>query len=307
MRGCAIAVVLALTASAAAEPAPGDRLDGTGDAGALFVRGRELKTAGRLAEACELFDRSYQLDPAPGTGLNLADCFELRGQLRRAWELFDRVARDPANGASRVQLARKRAEALTAKLATVIVTLHDPRAAGLTIQLGDRALVPAPEIRVVVEPGDVELVATRPGQPAFTAALRAVAGATVAVDVPALRAPAPGGRRRLGYLTGGLAAAGTIGLGVSLGFALAAVSANHDAFRHGCAQAPAGVVCTGADGPRLIHLAGTRADLATGFAIGGAALVGAAAVVLVTAPRDTVRVAPITGDGALGLGMVGRF
>jgi len=310
MRRLAIAVVLALTASAAAGPTgatgpgdPGATPGDPGEAGALFVRGRELKSAGRLAEACELFDRSYQLDPAPGTGLNLADCFEQRGQLRRAWELFERLARDPAGGASRVQLARKRADALIAKLATVIVTLRDPIAVGLSIQLGDQALAPAPEIRAVIAPGDVELVATVPGQPAFTAALHAGAGETVSVEVPALGA----GRRRLGYLTGGLATAGAIGLGISLGFAIAAVRANDDAFGRGCAHTPAGVVCTGAEGPRRIHLAGTRADLATGFAIGGAVLVGAAAAVFLTAPRETVRVAPISGDGALGLGMVGRF
>jgi hypothetical protein len=66
-------------------------------------------------------------------------------------------------------------------------------------------------------------------------------------------------------------------------------------------------MCTGVDGPRLIHLAGARADLATGFAIGGAVLVGAAAAVFFTAPRESVRVAPIAGGGALGLGLACQF
>jgi phosphotransferase system glucose/maltose/N-acetylglucosamine-specific IIC component len=56
-----------------------------------------------------------------------------------------------------------------------------------------------------------------------------------------------------------------------------------------------------------VEQAGHRADIATGFAIGGAALVAAAAAVYFTAPRETVQVAPIATGRALGLGVVGRF
>jgi len=55
-------------------------------------------------------------------------------------------------------------------------------------------------IRDLIEPRDVEIVATVPGRPAFRTTLHATAGATVAVDVPALAAPAeppaPGPPRR---------------------------------------------------------------------------------------------------------------
>jgi hypothetical protein len=54
-----------------------------------------------------------------------------------------------------------------------------------------------------------------------------------------------------------------------------------------------------------IDRAGRRADLATGFAVGGALLAGAAAAVFLTAPRETI-VAPIAA-GAVGIGVVGRF
>jgi hypothetical protein len=310
MRGLAIAMVLVLTGTAGAQPVSSG--DGMGDqAAVLFVRGRELKQAGRISEACELFDRSYRIDPAPGTALNLADCLELQGEVRRAWELFDHVARNPQNGPARVQLGRQRADALMIKLATVIVALGDPRAVGLVVRLGDRELSPAPSIRVITEPGELALVATVPGQPAFTAAVHAVAGAAVSVDVPALHDAATLRRRRLRYFAGGIGAVGLASLGVSLGFAIAARRANDDAFDHGCAHTPGGVVCTAGgdgvnDGKRLLHLAGARADLATGFAIGGAALVGAATTVFLSA-RETAAVAPIAGAHALGLGIVGRF
>jgi len=301
MRWLAIALVLARAASASAQPADAS------EAARLFARGRELRTAGQTAEACALFEHSYQLDPATGTALNLADCLEERGELRRAWQLFDRVARDPENAAGRVELARRRADAVLARLATVVIALADPTAAGLAIRIGDQPVIPASAIRVVVAPGDVVVTASAPGQPGFATTLHAAAGETVTATIPALVAPEARGRRRFRALAGGLGAAGVVGIGVSLGFGFAARRANDDAFGRGCAHTPGGVVCTGVDGPRLIHLAGARADLATGFAIGGAVLVGAAAAVFLAAPRESVRVAPIAGGGALGLGLACQF
>src|SRR5687768_2817074 len=95
MRWCAIATVLAVTGIAVAEPT------GATEASAIFQEGRELARQGRVAEACQLFAKSYELDPALGTALNLADCLERQGQLRRAWELFDVVARSSQNVQSR--------------------------------------------------------------------------------------------------------------------------------------------------------------------------------------------------------------
>lgn len=312
MRGLALALVLAVARVASAEPP--EPVDSS-EAAQLFLRGRELVKLGQRAEACELFDRSYKLDPAPGTGINLAVCLEQQGQLRRAWELFDRVARSSPNVQSRVTLARQRADALVKRLAVVVVVLGGPIAPGLEVRLGDRELtvVPSePRIRAVVEPGFVELVAAAPGQPAYKATVNAVEGAEVTAEVPPLVALQRSAVRV--YVAGGLGAVGVAGLGVSLGFALAARDANQAAFDHGCARTPAGVVCTAKPGEinqggRLIHLAGTRADIATGFAIAGAAVVVAAAVVFVVSrePADAVQVAPLASAEALGVGIAGRF
>jgi hypothetical protein len=321
MRGIAMAPALAIVlpialasgGRAAAEPA--ESTDTT-EAAQLFLRGRELLKQGRRAEACELFENSYKIDPALGTGVNLAVCLEQKGQLRQAWELFDKVARSSPNVQSRVQLARQRADALVKRLAIVIIKLGDPRPAGLAIRLGERELTILPgadQIREVVEPGYVELVATAPGQPELKTTVNAIAGAEVWADVPplaALRVQTRRSHRAIG-LAGGLGAAGVASLGISLGFALAARRAQDDAFDHGCTHTSRGVVCTGpADGVnqggRLIHLAGARADLATGFAIGGAVLFGAAATVFAIS-RESVQVAPIAAHHALGIDLVARF
>jgi len=308
MRGFAIATVLAVTQIAVAEPVAATDETST-DATAIFNQARVLAKDGRFDEACVLFARSYELDPGLGTAVNLADCLERKGQLYRAWVLFDLVARSSQNVQSRARLARQRADTLMAKLATVIVTLHEPDAPGLAIRIGDHQVAPAAEIRDLVEPRDVEIVVTLPGRPAFRARLHAVAGATASIDIPAFAGleVQEGAARRLRsrvYLADGIGAVGVVGLGVSIGFAIAARRQYTAALDGDCEQ----------DTPLLqlrcrqaIESAGHRADIATGFAIGGAVLVAAAAAVYFTAPRESVQLAPITTGRALGLGIVGRF
>jgi tetratricopeptide (TPR) repeat protein len=308
MRGLAIALVVAVLGTADAEPVD------TTEAGRIFLQARDLARLGRFDEACELFTRSYSLDPGLGTAVNLADCLERQGQLRRAWALFDVVARNSQNNASRARLARQRADALLARLATVIVKLHDPHTAGLEVRIGDRDETPAAEIRALIEPRELEVVATAPGRPPFRTVLHVMAGQVVVAEIPAFgalpgdaAASSPARRRRSRvYLAGGLVSAGALGLAGSLALALVAKRTYDSAFDRDCHHTPDGVVCMGA-GAATIARAGTRADLATGFAIGGALLVGAAAAVFFTAPAETVQVTPIATGQALGLGVSGRF
>jgi hypothetical protein len=311
MRFLAIATVLAATRIASAEPGG---VDDTTAASAAFQRGRDLAKLGRYTEACVEFARSYEIDPALGTAVNLADCLERQGQLYRAWELFDLVARSSSSVQSRARLARARADALLARSATVIVTLRDPGARGLAIRIGEHAVTPVPQIRDLVEPRDVEIVATVPGRPAFRTTLHAAAGATVTVDVPALSAavepaaPAePRRRRSFVYLAGGLGAAGAAGLGASLIIGMAARSDYHAALGRECLP---GNTLDDA-GFRLcrarVDRAGTRADHATELAVAGGVLAAAAAAVYLAAPREALQLTPVATGRELGLGVAGRF
>jgi tetratricopeptide (TPR) repeat protein len=308
MRFLAIATVLAAARIAAA--GPGD----PGEASAAFQRGRDLAKLGRYTEACGEFGKSYELDPALGTAVNLADCLERQGQLYRAWELFDLVARSSPNVQSRARLARARADALAARLATVIVTLHDPAARGLAVRIGEHAVTPAREIRDLVEPRDIEIVATVPGRPAFRTTLHPTAGATLTVDVPALSAPdepgepgEPRRRRSFVYLAGGLGAAGAAGLGAALVVGLGARSDYRAALARECL--PASTVDDA--GYRLcrarVDRAGARADHATELAVAGAVLGAAAAAVFLAAPREALQLTPVATGRELGLGIAGRF
>jgi len=295
----ALAMMVAVTQIAVAAP-------GESEAGAMFQEARELAKQGRFAEACQLFAKSYERDPALGTAVNLADCLEREGKLRRAWELFDTVARNSQNVQSRAKLARQRADALAARLATVVVTMHEPRPAGLAVRIGEREVAPAAEIRDMIEPRDIEVVATAPGWPTYRTTLHAMAGSTVTADIPAFARTGGGRRRSRVYLAAGIGAAGLVGLAAAGGFALSAKQTYDGAFPDDCMHTPGGAVCNIA-GRAATDRAGRRADIATGLSIGGAVLAAVGVAVYLTAPSETVQVAPLAGARELGIGVVGHF
>src|SRR5690349_7303416 len=91
----------------------------------LFEQGRELAKAGNYAGACSKFAKSLELDRAPGTLLNYADCHEHLGHLAEAWRLFDEAAvvSQAENNAERAKFARERAQALVPKTSTIVVRI----------------------------------------------------------------------------------------------------------------------------------------------------------------------------------------
>src|SRR5687767_13359678 len=76
-----LAVLAALTA-----PTPASA--GNSAAEQLFREGRRLAKEGKLAEACDAFERSDQLEPRVGALLNLAACRESQGRIVTAYTLF---------------------------------------------------------------------------------------------------------------------------------------------------------------------------------------------------------------------------
>lgn len=320
MRRLAVVVACALaSAPAHAQPSAGDATE----ASKHFQAGRDAIKANRIDEACALFAHSYQLDPALGTALNLADCVERQGHLARAWRLFDLVARESSAVPSRAKFARGRADALKPRLATLLVHVHEPGVPGLALDIAGERVAAGAELRALVDPGAVELVASAPGRATFRATVHVVANDMSVVEIPALASrsaptptptPAPVAapaqdtriRRSRLWLAGGVGAGGALGLGAALGFAISARRIYDGAFDADCRDTARGIACT-ARGNATIARAGDRADLATGFAIGGAVLVAAGAALYFTAPRDTVQVAPVATRDGLGLGIAGQF
>lgn len=321
------------------------RADNVADALKLFEEGKALRDEGKWAEACDKFSKSNALNRKPGVQLNLGECAERDNQFRRAWLLYDDAAREydrtradadaklaatPTDEEAKVEsaraiagakLARERADALSPKLAKVIVRVAEPRTDGLSVRIGDRAVPPAAAIVELLDAGTVVITASAPGRTPFTIEAKAVAGKQVEVDVPAL-APLGGGgggggdpvadkpkrkasRVRLAF---GLGGGGALLLVVSGAVALKARSDYNTAEKQCTRDADNNLVC----GPELakeIDSAGTKADIATAVGIvGGLALAGAV-VVYFTAPREGVAVTPmvVSWPSGGGIAISGRF
>ena len=206
---------------------------------ALFQQGTELMAAKQYAKACEKFEGSHELDPALGTTLRLADCYDRSGKTASAWAMF----RDAASIAhrraelDRQQIANERAADLEKRLSKIVLKVDAKnRPADLEIRLNG-SLIPRTtwDAPIPVDPGRQRVEASAPGRVAWSGALDIAEGTRVAtLDVPALDpkgpeleahaaatlgqpsatgadAPAPRGsaQRAMGYVTGGL---GVVGL-----------------------------------------------------------------------------------------------
>jgi hypothetical protein len=119
-----------------------------GAADAEFKRGKALMAEGKIAAACDAFDRSQALEANVSTMLNQANCREKNNQLATAHKLFTQAAiqTDRSSDVATVQLhnvALDRAAKLGARVS--VVTLDIPAAArvpGLTIKQGSAVLDP---------------------------------------------------------------------------------------------------------------------------------------------------------------------
>jgi hypothetical protein len=92
---------------------------------ALFRKGRDLMAGGNYAEACPKLAESQRLDPAVGTLLNLASCYEKNDQLASAWVTYTEAATaaQKGNQRDRVKLARSKVAELEPKLPTLTIVV----------------------------------------------------------------------------------------------------------------------------------------------------------------------------------------
>jgi hypothetical protein len=164
---------------------------------ALFAEGRRLMAAHDYGAACPKFADSQALDPAPGTALNLATCYERAGKLASAWAAF-KTAQASAEGAGQ----RDRAAAAKKKVADL-----EPHVSRLTIAVPPSSRVPGLEVRCDEEPvrdaewgvsvprdgGGHDIQARAPGKRTWSSHVELKdRGQTLDVEVPLLEdAPAP--------------------------------------------------------------------------------------------------------------------
>ncbi len=200
-----IAAMLAMPCVAHAEPAGVERAD------ALFQEGRAAVRQGNWEKACPDFAESLNLDPAPGTRINLGECEERANHLVSAFELYERAARELAPEDPRLPIARMRAAAVDARVPRLIVP------SSVTVRVDGDPTPRRGEIRL--DPGRHALVVLDSSERSYTFVLAASERYTVAPKAPpeaVQTSQAMPARRVAGYAIGGSGVA-AIATGLVLG------------------------------------------------------------------------------------------
>jgi hypothetical protein len=181
---CALVFAGWLAFPAPAQASPEESLR----AESLFRSGKEAYQRGEFSSACPRLAESQRLEPAGGTLLALALCYEGWGKNATAWALFQQaeaVAR--AQGRlDRVAIARRRAKALEPGLSFVTVELAPDVPATVEVALDDlevgAAAIGTP---TAVDAGEHRIEARHGGVTYFTKTLALGARDDVVVAIPA--------------------------------------------------------------------------------------------------------------------------
>ena len=182
------AIVVSLQQSAAAQ---------TGEAVAesLYRDGKRLFQVDDFEHACPKLAQSYQIDPAGGTVLLLAICYEKQGKLASAWARYnDALAlakRDQRE--DRERRAREGLSSVEPKLSYIDLKI-DPATqaiAGVALAIDGTELPAISDVKLPIDAGKHKLAIYAPNYQTWSAEIT-VGGpsATQAVTVPALE-PAP--------------------------------------------------------------------------------------------------------------------
>jgi hypothetical protein len=342
--GAALAIELLIaSAPLRAQPSPTDKAA----AQALFDQGKKALDAGDYQVACTRLEQSQHIDPAIGTLLYLAECYEKTGRTASAWALFRQGASEAqaAGEAERARLGTEEADKLEPKLSmlSIAVAPEDKSLSDFKIERGKESVSRSLwGVAVPVDPGQIAIMATAPGHAPWKKTVTvAPDAARVSVTVPplvavaALPAPSPkpapapvpapapppplaappppkpappnGDTQRLIGVIVG--GVGVVGLGLGTYFGLHAISKNKDA-KPFCTR---GTVCYSEQGVSLTNDAKTSADISDIAFVAGAAALAGGVVLYLTAPSNhaeqvsRLRLAPAVGPNSAGAMLGGQF
>jgi hypothetical protein len=296
---------------AAADASPAEKAA----AEALFREAVAFIEQDQIGPACEKFAASQAIDPALGTMLRLADCYDRAGKTASAWALFDQAASTArsANQPERERIAVERAKELESRLSKVAVSLTGAAPPGLEVRLNGEVIpIASLGTALPVDPGPLEVELRAEGYKPLEKRFEIAMGPSSAtLELPALE-PAPkdyalpaGGsadgieaspktaaspgddpgstQRVFAYVTGGVGIAGLVASGV-LGYK--AYDANQTSLDRCLSDEPN--ACT-SEGKSLRDDARTFGNFATVAGATGGALLAVSVVLFVTAPSAEPR------------------
>lgn len=332
-RGIRSGALVALAMSAMSATAHGQP---AAQAELLFRQGKQLIAAGKIAEACDAFDASQQLDPTAQTLLNQANCREQNGQLATAWALFVDAAHQTRSATDRASkqmhaTAGERAARLEPRLSTLRIAVPDAaRVAGLEVLRGGIVVDPATWNRALpIDGGTYRIAARAPGKAEWSAEITVAAERDAStIDIPGLRdrvtEPPPDRSEAVAPVAPpaspparALTARRKLAIGVAAGSALTGatgvvlgvVAGRRQGEAHALCPDPR-LACDGAD--RANQLVRSGHDLAiaanVAFGVAAAAAVTAGVLWITGAPESSpVAVAPLASPGQILVTASGSF
>jgi hypothetical protein len=192
--GATLALALWLSAAPSSAEPPGAAAKKQADA--AFDEGRELFEQGRFKDACDKFELSMQLDPSPGTLLNLGNCYEPQGDLLRALSTFEQALSDAQHAPDKKRrqvwsdAAKERIASLGKRIPELSIDGAEP---------GSQVLLDGKPFEHLGEssrqnPGHHQIEVTAPGKRTYIKAIELPEAQRVGIHLPplereALRAP----------------------------------------------------------------------------------------------------------------------
>ncbi len=302
------------------------------DAEVLFNAGKAALAAGNLNDACPKFAESQKKDPAIGTALYLAECYERTGKMASAWAEF-RQAEDMANQRhdNRAPVAKARADRLVPSKLTIVLA-PGADAAGLEVKRDNEVVAGALfGLASPIDGGRHVIIATAPGRKAFewsgevaeqrgvvtvtipkleesrgapiasatgTASVPTATATTTATAAPTTTSTPPpdtGGGMSGGKIAGlVIGGVGLVALGVGTTLGVVA-KGNYDSATgpaSGCNAATG--VCLTQSGADALSSAKGLADISTGVFIGGAVALVAGVVIFFVSPKKSATTSALT-------------
>jgi len=161
---------------------------------ALYREAVALIEQDQTGPACEKFAASQAIDPALGTMLRLADCYDRAGKTASAWALFEQAAATArgANQPERERIAVERGKELEARLSKVVISLTGAAPPGLEVRLND-VVIPTVSLGTAlpVDPGQLRVELKAEGYRTLEKRFEIAMGPSSAtLELPALE-PAP--------------------------------------------------------------------------------------------------------------------
>jgi tetratricopeptide (TPR) repeat protein len=289
----------------------------------LFEDGRKYLAAKEYALACTAFEQSHASDPAIGTQLNIALCYEEWGKTASAYRAYveaERLATEKKD--KRAAGARKKVDELAAKSPKLVFDLPDNADPSTVLIFDDKQLdMKKLEDDLLVDPGKHTLEIRVPDRPVKKQEIEAVIGERkkIPIELPVAETPKvelppnvviteP---RRKGRLYGGIAlsAGGAAAIGIA---SIVALAARQD-YANAAVDCPGGA-CTTRAAYDATQDARFKANMMTFVAGGGVVLVGVGVYLIVTSagkkveqPRDGVTVRPIATPDSIGIAIGGAL